>query len=101
MGDSSDNYPGVRGIGEKTAIKLLKEHGSLDTILKNLDKLTKAQRTKFENDLEMVHLSRRLAEINCEAGINCDLSDAEFRINRDRVMEKFQELEFKRLDQLI
>lgn len=66
MGDSSDNYPGVRGIGEKTALKLLQKHGSLEAILENLDSLTKAQRTKFETDLEMVHLSRQLAEINCE-----------------------------------
>src|SRR5690606_11641220 len=63
MGDSSDNYPGVRGVGEKTALKLLKQFGSLDEILANLDQLTKAQRTKFETDLEMVQLCRKLAEI--------------------------------------
>ncbi|SEQ52909.1 5'-3' exonuclease [Piscibacillus halophilus] len=101
MGDTSDNYPGVRGIGEKTALKLLKQHGTLDNILDNLDSLTKAQRTKFENDLDMVRLSRQLAEIHCEAGVTCDLSKAQFNMNRDRVMEKFQELEFKRLDQII
>ncbi|GEL78640.1 5'-3' exonuclease [Tenuibacillus multivorans] len=101
MGDTSDNYPGVKGIGEKTALKLLKQHGSLEQILENLDSLTKAQRSKFENDLDMVHLSRKLAEINCEAGVSCDLNEAEFRMNRDRVMEKFQELEFKRIDQIL
>ncbi|WP_202908624.1 5'-3' exonuclease [Halalkalibacillus sediminis] len=100
MGDTSDNYPGVRGVGEKTALKLLQKHGTLEDILANLDQLTKAQRAKFENDLEMVHLSRKLAEINCETGVTCDLNEAEFRINRERAMEKFQELEFKRLDSL-
>lgn len=101
MGDSSDNYPGVRGIGEKTALKLLQKHGSLEAILENLDSLTKAQRTKFETDLEMVHLSRQLAEINCETEAFCDLSDAVFQPNRERVMEKFNELEFKRIEQLV
>ncbi|MDQ0352143.1 5'-3' exonuclease [Alkalibacillus filiformis] len=101
MGDSSDNYPGVRGVGEKTALKLLINHGSLDEILDNLDTLTKAQKTKFENDLEMIHLSRKLAEIHCQAGVTCDLSDAEFNMNRERVIEKFNELEFKRLGEYV
>ncbi len=101
MGDSSDNYPGVRGIGEKTGLKLLQKHGSLDAILANLDSLTKAQRTKFETDLEMVHLSRQLAEINCETDVFCDLNDAVFQPDRDRIMEKFNELEFKWIEQLV
>ncbi|GAA0452116.1 5'-3' exonuclease [Alkalibacillus silvisoli] len=101
MGDSSDNYPGVRGVGEKTALKLLINHGSLDAILDNLDLLTKAQKTKFENDLEMIHLSRKLAEIHCETGVTCDLNGAEFKINRERVIDKFNELEFKRLGEYV
>ncbi|MDV2583070.1 5'-3' exonuclease [Alkalibacillus haloalkaliphilus] len=101
MGDSSDNYPGVRGVGEKTALKLLINHGSLDAILDNLDTLTTAQKTKFENDLEMIHLSRKLAEIHCQAGVTCDLNDAEFNMNRERVIEKFNELEFKRLGEYV
>ncbi|WP_188207857.1 5'-3' exonuclease [Alkalibacillus aidingensis] len=101
MGDSSDNYPGVKGVGEKTALKLLIQHGTLDVILDNLDTLTKAQRAKFEADLDMVHLSRKLAEINCEANVDCDLSDAEFKIDREKVMTKFEELEFKRLGEFV
>ncbi|MDV2583698.1 5'-3' exonuclease H3TH domain-containing protein, partial [Alkalibacillus haloalkaliphilus] len=62
MGDPSDNYPGVKGIGEKTALKLLKEFEHVDGIVANLDKLSKSYRTKIEQDLEMLHLSRRLAE---------------------------------------
>ena len=57
MGDPSDNYPGVRGIGEKTAMKLVQEYGSVDGILANLDGLSKSVRTKIENDLDMLHLS--------------------------------------------
>lgn len=60
MGDTSDNYPGVRGIGEKTAMKLIQEYGSVEGILDNLDKLTKSVRTKIEVDLEMLELCRGL-----------------------------------------
>ena len=58
MGDTSDNYPGVRGIGEKTAVKLIQEYESVEGILANLDSLTKGVRTKIEADLEMLDLSR-------------------------------------------
>lgn len=46
MGDASDNYPGVRGIGEKTALKLVQEYGTIEGILDNLDKLTPSVRKK-------------------------------------------------------
>lgn|SRR5690554_223973 len=100
MGDASDNYPGVRGIGEKTALKLLQQHGSLDAILSNLDQLTKAQRTKFEVDKDMVLLCRELAEIYCHVDVHCSLDDAVFKMNRDKVVTKFEELEFKRIDNI-
>ncbi|MBL2346757.1 5'-3' exonuclease, partial [Klebsiella pneumoniae] len=51
MGDTSDNYPGVKGIGEKTAYKLIQEHGTVSAVLENVESLTKAQRTKIESDL--------------------------------------------------
>ena len=54
MGDTSDNYPGVRGIGEKTAYKLIQEHGSVNGILANLDSLSKTIRAKIEADLDML-----------------------------------------------
>ncbi|MDQ0255969.1 5'-3' exonuclease [Evansella vedderi] len=101
MGDSSDNYPGVKGIGEKTALNLLIKYGSIEGILENLGSLTKAQRTKIEQDLEMLHLSRKLARIHCEVAVNCSLDNALFNINRERMMDKFQELEFKNLDKMI
>ncbi|SEA99400.1 5'-3' exonuclease [Thalassobacillus cyri] len=101
MGDSSDNYPGVKGIGEKTALKLLTEYETIEGILDNLPNLTKGQRTKIENELDMLHLSRKLAAIHCEVDVNCSLDDAIFEINQERMMEKFNELEFKRLDSLL
>ncbi|MCP3027396.1 5'-3' exonuclease [Halobacillus sp. A5] len=95
MGDSSDNYPGVRGIGEKTALKLLIQHKTIEGILENLEVLTKGQRSKIEQDLEMLHLSRKLAAIHCEADVECSLEDALFFIDEARMASKFDELEFK------
>ncbi|MEW9501853.1 5'-3' exonuclease [Jeotgalibacillus marinus] len=66
MGDPSDGYPGVKGIGEKTAFKLIKEHETIDGILENLHAITPSQRKKIEEDLDMLHVSRNLAAIHCE-----------------------------------
>ena len=69
MGDSSDNIPGVPGIGEKTAIKLISEFGSLDGIYEHLPeaKLTPSVKTKLENGKESAYLSKTLARI-CQTG---------------------------------
>ncbi|WP_066294708.1 5'-3' exonuclease [Bacillus sp. FJAT-29937] len=101
MGDTSDNYPGVKGIGEKTALKLLQQFGHIEGVLENLDQLTKAQKTKIEQDLEMLHLSRQLAEIKCDVPVECALDEAMFRMNRDKVINKFDEVEFRGLDRLL
>lgn len=101
MGDPSDNYPGVRGIGEKTAIKLLQQFDNVEGILENLDSLTKSQRAKIEQDLEMLHLSRQLAEIKCDVEVSCSLETASLQINRDKVLNKFQEVEFRGLHKFI
>lgn len=101
MGDSSDNYPGVRGIGEKTAIKLLSQFETIEGILENLDLLTKGHRSKIEQDLEMLHLSRKLAKIHCKVPVSCSLDEAELTIDRNKVLNKFRELEFKGLEKLI
>ncbi|WP_226581742.1 5'-3' exonuclease [Halobacillus litoralis] len=95
MGDSSDNYPGVKGIGEKTALKLLLKYGTIEGILDNLSELTKGQRSKIEENLDMLHLSRRLAAIHCEADVDCSLEEALFYVDERKMEEKFNELEFK------
>lgn len=97
MGDSADNYPGVRGIGEKTALGLLREHGSIDGILDALDALPKGVRAKIEADLDMLHLSRFLARIRTDAPVDCGIGDCLFRPDYVRAEEKFRELEFKNL----
>lgn len=101
MGDSSDNYPGVKGIGEKTALKLLQKHETIEGLLENLHTLTKAQRTKIEQDLDMLHLSRKLARIHCEVDVTCSLEEAVLSINEDLMHHKFNELEFKNINRLI
>lgn len=72
MGDASDGYPGVRGIGEKTAFKLIHEFGSIDTLLEHLELLPNGQKKKISTDLNMLHLSRDLAEIRCDAPVSLD-----------------------------
>lgn len=100
MGDPSDNYPGVRGIGEKTALKLLQDHGNVDGVIQNLHLLTKSQRAKIEADLEMLHLSRQLAEIKCDVPVECRMDEAVFRIDKEKVLAKFNEVELKGLHRL-
>lgn len=78
MGDSSDGYPGVRGIGEKTAFKLIRQFGNMDTLLGHLDLLPNGQKKKIAIDLDMFHLSRKLAEIYCDAPIAFSMSEASF-----------------------
>ncbi|MCK8486015.1 5'-3' exonuclease [Paenibacillus sp. MBLB2552] len=93
MGDTSDNYPGVRGIGEKTALKLVQEHGSVDGILANLDQLSKSVRAKIEADLDMLHLSRQLATIRCDIELECAVEACRLELNAAQVVSKFEELE--------
>ncbi|RXZ80102.1 5'-3' exonuclease [Paenibacillaceae bacterium] len=101
MGDTSDNYPGVRGIGEKTALKLVQEYGTIEDILERLPELSKAVRTKIEADLEMLHLSRDLARIRCDVPISHPFDEYSWTLNRAQVMSKFEELEFGSLGKLI
>ncbi|MGG0716798.1 5'-3' exonuclease H3TH domain-containing protein [Robertmurraya massiliosenegalensis] len=101
MGDSSDNYPGVMGIGEKTALKLIKEFKSIDGLLENLDKLTKGQKTKIEKDLQSLELSRVLAKIHNQVPIEYNLEHSELKIDRSKAMNMFEELEFKGLEKVI
>lgn len=101
MGDTSDNYPGVRGIGEKTALKLLKEFEHIDGILANLEKLSKSHKTKIQQDLDMLHLSRRLAEIRIDVPVSCCFEEACLKIEKEKVLNKLHELELRGVDRLL
>jgi 5'-3' exonuclease len=101
MGDTSDNYPGVKGIGEKTAMKLLQDYGSIEGILGNLPALPKGVRSKIEAELDMLHLSRDLARIRCDVDMTCLLDECVWAPESRRVYSKFEQLEFKGLMKLI
>ncbi|WP_256760820.1 5'-3' exonuclease H3TH domain-containing protein [Cohnella sp. WQ 127256] len=93
-GDTSDNYPGVKGIGEKTATKLLVEYESIEGILDNLEQLPKGVKAKIEADLEMLHLCRDLATINCEAPVTCSPDECFWQPDHVKINALFEELEF-------
>ncbi|MDF2723629.1 MAG: ypcP [Paenibacillus sp.] len=100
-GDTSDNYPGVKGIGEKTALKLLGEFGDIDNLLANIGAVPASVRKKIEASLDMLHLSRSLATIRCDVPIECPIEDGLWSPDLHRVRAKFEELEFKGLAQEI
>jgi 5'-3' exonuclease len=101
MGDPSDNYPGVKGIGEKTALKLLTQFQDVEGIVANLHQLTKTQKTKIEQDLDMLYLSRKLAEIKCDVPVEYNMEDALLKINQDKVISKFEEIEMRGLHRFL
>lgn len=97
-GDSSDNLPGVPGIGEKTAVKLLQEYETLDGVYEHLDKQKGALRTKLENGRESAYLTKQVAEIWTDAPIELDWDVADVNdCNFARVTEILQKLEFNSL----
>ena len=100
MGDSSDNIPGVAGVGPKTAKELLAKFGSLDGIYENIDEpsIRPKLREKLVNDKEKAYLSYDLATIRSEAPIDFEPKDAIVQpYNRPELYQLFQKLEFIRL----
>ncbi len=96
MGDSSDNIPGVGGVGEKTAASLIKAFGSLDGIYESIDdkQISKGVREKLLRDKENAYLSQKLARITTEAPIGCTLEELAFTgPDRSGLYSKFTELE--------
>lgn len=95
-GDSSDNIPGVPGIGEKTAAKLLNDYKDLDVIYNNIDKITGTTKTKLEAGKESAYLSKKLAKIMFDAPIKLkDLPD--FNFNKDQIIAGLKKLQFNSL----
>ena len=103
VGDSSDNIPGVKGIGEKGAAKLLQQFASLDEIYANLDKLSKGIRAKLENDRDNAYLSRKLGRIITNVpGIELKLEEGRTNdFNLVDVANLFVELDFNTIFQRI
>ncbi len=98
MGDSSDNIPGVKGVGEKTALALLKEYGTLDGVYQNIENITGKLKEKLEQDKENAYLSRSLATINTQFPIACKRDDFSFKFPFSiDIYREFQKKQFKSL----
>lgn len=80
MGDSSDNIPGVTGIGKIGAEKLVAEYDNLDNVYMNLDKLSKSMQTKLIDCKDMAYLSKQLATIKLDVDLDFNLSDCEYSL---------------------
>lgn len=97
-GDSSDNIPGVPGIGEKTAIQLLKEFKTLDGVYQNLDKIKESTRRKLEAGKDSAVLSKKVAAIWCDAPMKLNLKEMDgTNIDAERLRGLLQKLEFRSL----
>ncbi len=99
MGDQSDNIPGVPGVGEKTAIKLLKEHRTVEGLYEVIDSLkaSKMKEKLIENE-ELAHLSKKLATIYTEVPLTISLEDLAYSgPNEEQLIEVWKELGFKSL----
>jgi len=99
VGDTSDNIPGVRGIGEKTAAQLLQRYGSIEGIYAHLDEIESSRfRKALEEGRESAFLSKLLATIVTDAPLELDLEACRVAgFDRDKVVELFRELEFRTL----
>ena len=97
-GDSSDNIPGVPGIGEKGAIALLKDHKTLDGIYENIELISGSTKTKLIAGKDSAYMSHKLAEIWTDAPVKLDLNEVDgSKCNPNDVMKVLQKLEFRSL----
>lgn len=103
MGDTSDNIPGVPGIGPKTARRLIEEYGSVDAVIENAEKLHNVKlRESFRQHAEQAKLSRQLALIRKDVDLHFDLHDAARKEpDREQLTRLFSEFEFSSLLQQI
>lgn len=94
MGDSSDHIPGVKGIGEKTALKLLQEYGNIEGVYQNIDDIKGATKTKLESDKENAFFSKELATIYKDVPVDTNLNSIKYLgINSD-YKKILEDLEF-------
>ena len=94
MGDPSDNVPGVKGIGEKTALKLLQEYGTLENIYENINRIKGALHDKLVNDKENAFFSKDICTICLEVPIKEKLEDLKYSGPTDKLEEIYTDLEF-------
>lgn len=102
MGDSSDNYPGCPGVGEKTAVKLIHEFGTCENLIENSDQLKGKMREKVENAVDDIKMSKFLATIRTDVPIDLNLDELKVKPHDDAKLHQiFTDLEFRRFTKKI
>ena len=97
-GDASDNIPGVAGVGEKTALQLISQYQTLDSVYQHLDELKPAVRTKLEAGKDMAYMSQKLVTLMVDAPLQINLDDARLHDGvRPEFMAMLRKLEFTQL----
>ncbi|WP_455932042.1 DNA polymerase I [Parvimonas micra] len=95
QGDSSDNIPGVKGVGEKTALKLIQEYGNLENLYENIDNLKGKLKENLVNEKDKAYLSRYLGEIFLRVPIERNIEDFKIKdVNYNEYLKKLEKLEF-------
>ena len=94
MGDASDNIPGVKGIGEKTALKLLQEYKTLDGIYEHIDEIKGKTKEKLEIDKDNAYMSYEIATIYKEVSIDINVDELKYLGSTDKLNSIYEELEF-------
>lgn len=99
MGDPSDNIPGIPGVGEKTAIKLLTQYPTVEEVIAHVDEISgKKLQEKVREYQDQALLSKRLATVYCDVPLEFDLDEIEIpALDADKIIELFRKLDFKTL----
>jgi DNA polymerase-1 len=98
MGDQSDNIPGVAGVGEKTALKLLHEYSTIENLYDNLDNIKGKLKEKLQNNKDMAFLSKKLATIDTNAPLEFDVKECNWQgADYEQLLKIFKDLEFTSL----
>lgn len=98
MGDTSDNIPGVPGVGPKTALKLIKEYGDVETVLENIEKVSgKSLKTKLAENKDAAILSKKLATIYKDAPVELAMENYELKPVQESAKTLLQDLEFRNM----
>ncbi|WMJ75690.1 MULTISPECIES: DNA polymerase I [unclassified Sedimentibacter] len=102
MGDSSDNIPGVGGVGEKTALKLIREYGSLDGVYENIENIKGKLKEKLETDKMQAYMSQTLARIIIDIPVDFNLDEYKIQeADSQKLLDMYDELEFRTLKKRI
>ena len=94
MGDPSDNIPGVKGVGEKTAMKLIQDYQSLDNVYNNIDKISGKLKEKLINDKDNAYMSYEIATIVKDVPMDINIEETKYNGITDKLNDIYEELEF-------